>query len=193
MGASRRANIAEVTERFAVFGRFWARSRHEWPHPGRVEQTVMDSNVLGPGSTWELRGRLSRRRRQSGRDGPQPQLPAAAQAAGSPASTTLAAGAGRAHTFVARSRRSRNSHRPRHPSSITDGPKHLPRCRAAGLASASRRPRAARASAVISAIALGRISTASRVARPIPRRSPVKAHASVSAGPPETPAADDEE
>jgi hypothetical protein len=72
MGASRRANIAEVTERLAVFGRFWARSRHEWPHPGRVEQIVMDSNVLGPGSTWELRGRLSRRRRQSGRDGPQP-------------------------------------------------------------------------------------------------------------------------
>jgi hypothetical protein len=54
MGASRRANIAEVTERLAVFGRLWERSRHEWPHP-RVKQTVLDSNVLGPGSTWELR------------------------------------------------------------------------------------------------------------------------------------------
>jgi hypothetical protein len=164
----------------------WApleRSRHGWPHPARVQQTVLDANVLGPGSTWELRA-VSR---DSG--GSQVEMvlagaSAAAQAAGSPASsTTLAAGAGGTHTFAARSPRSRNSQRPRRPSSITDGPEQLPRCRDAGLALASRLSRGARASTVICALAPGRISTASRVTRPIPRRCPVKAHASVSAGP----------
>lgn len=51
----RGADFAEVTERLAVFGRFWERSRYEWPDAGSVKQTVLDSNVLGPGSTWELR------------------------------------------------------------------------------------------------------------------------------------------
>jgi hypothetical protein len=49
------ADFAEVTERLAVFGRFWERSRYEWPHPGSVKQTVLDSNVLEPASTRELR------------------------------------------------------------------------------------------------------------------------------------------
>ena len=47
---------AEVTEGGTDIARFfWERSRYEWSEPGRVVQTVIDSNVLEPGSTWELR------------------------------------------------------------------------------------------------------------------------------------------
>jgi hypothetical protein len=49
------ADFAEVTEHLALFGHFWERSRYEWPDPGSVKQTVLDSNDLAPGSTWELR------------------------------------------------------------------------------------------------------------------------------------------
>ena len=47
------ADFAEVTEGFRPpFGRVWERSRYEWG-PGSIRQTVIDSNVLAPGSTWE--------------------------------------------------------------------------------------------------------------------------------------------
>ena len=45
--------FVEATET-ALQGLFWERSRYEWPQPGRVHQTVLDSNVLRPGSTWEI-------------------------------------------------------------------------------------------------------------------------------------------
>lgn len=45
----------EVTEATFVVGRFWERSRYEWPEAGRVTGTVLDSNVFQPGSTWEVR------------------------------------------------------------------------------------------------------------------------------------------
>lgn len=45
--------FAEATEG-ALQGLFWERSRYEWPQPSTVHQTVLDSNVLRPGSTWEL-------------------------------------------------------------------------------------------------------------------------------------------
>ena len=45
--------FAEVTEA-AIQGLFWERSRYEWPGPDAVHQTVIDSNVLAPGSTWEI-------------------------------------------------------------------------------------------------------------------------------------------
>lgn len=45
--------FAEVTEG-ALQGIFWERSRYEWPRPGSVHQTVIDSNVLAAGSTWEI-------------------------------------------------------------------------------------------------------------------------------------------
>jgi len=47
--------FAEVTEGFRPpFGRVWERSRYEW-EPGSLRQTVIDSNVLAPGCTWELK------------------------------------------------------------------------------------------------------------------------------------------
>lgn len=49
------AEFAEVTEGIFVAGLFWERSRYEWSQPGSVKQTVIDSNVVEPGSTWELR------------------------------------------------------------------------------------------------------------------------------------------
>jgi hypothetical protein len=49
------ADFAEVTEGFRPpFGRVWERSRYEWQQPGSLHQTVVDSNVLAPGSTWLL-------------------------------------------------------------------------------------------------------------------------------------------
>ena len=45
--------FVEATES-ALQGLFWERSRYEWPQPGSVHQTVLDSNVLRPGSTWEI-------------------------------------------------------------------------------------------------------------------------------------------
>jgi hypothetical protein len=46
--------FAEVTEA-ALQGFLWERSRYEWADSDSVLQTVLDSNVLQPGSTWELR------------------------------------------------------------------------------------------------------------------------------------------
>ena len=46
--------FAEVTEAFRMVGVFWERSRYDWSQPGTIRQTVIDSNVLGPASTWEL-------------------------------------------------------------------------------------------------------------------------------------------
>ena len=47
---------AEVTEGGTSIARaFWERSRYDWSEPNTVRQTVLDSNVLEPGSTWELR------------------------------------------------------------------------------------------------------------------------------------------
>ena len=52
----RGADFAEVTEGFRPpFGRVWERSRYEWQQPESIHQTVIDSNVLAPGSTWELK------------------------------------------------------------------------------------------------------------------------------------------
>jgi hypothetical protein len=49
------ADFAELTEGFRPpFGRVWERSRYDWK-PGPIGQTVIDSNVLAPGSTWELK------------------------------------------------------------------------------------------------------------------------------------------
>lgn len=45
--------FVEVTEG-ALQGLFWERTRYEWPRPGSVHQTVLESNVLRPGSTWEI-------------------------------------------------------------------------------------------------------------------------------------------
>jgi hypothetical protein len=47
--------FAEVTEGTNVIGLFWERNRYEWSKPGSVKGTVIDSNVMTPGSTWELR------------------------------------------------------------------------------------------------------------------------------------------
>jgi hypothetical protein len=48
-------NFAEVTEGTWVVGLFWERNRYEWSEPGSVKATVIDSNIIRPGSTWELR------------------------------------------------------------------------------------------------------------------------------------------
>lgn len=45
--------FVEATEA-ALQGLFWERSRYEWPQPGSVQQTVLDSNVLRPGSSWKI-------------------------------------------------------------------------------------------------------------------------------------------
>jgi hypothetical protein len=48
-------NCADVTEGTWVVGLFWERNRYDWSQPGSVKATVIDSNILQPGSTWELR------------------------------------------------------------------------------------------------------------------------------------------
>ena len=48
-------SFAEVTEGTWMVGLFWERSRYEWSQPGLVKATVIESNVLEPGSTWEIR------------------------------------------------------------------------------------------------------------------------------------------
>src|SRR3954454_3151496 len=45
--------FTEATEYLWPLG-FWERCRYEWPRPDQVRATVLDSNVLTPGSTWEL-------------------------------------------------------------------------------------------------------------------------------------------
>lgn len=49
------ADSADVTEGGREFGGIWARERYDWSVPGRVSAHVVDSNVFGPGSRWELR------------------------------------------------------------------------------------------------------------------------------------------
>jgi hypothetical protein len=47
---------ADVTEGGTGIAWFaFERSRYDWSEPGTVKQSVLDSNVLEPGSTWELR------------------------------------------------------------------------------------------------------------------------------------------
>jgi Polyketide cyclase / dehydrase and lipid transport len=47
---------AEVTEGGTGPARLiWERRRYQWPEPGVVTSTVIDSNALLPGSTFELR------------------------------------------------------------------------------------------------------------------------------------------
>ena len=48
--------FAEATEELWPFG-VWERCRYEWSQPGCVRAIVLDSNVLAPGSSWELRAR----------------------------------------------------------------------------------------------------------------------------------------
>jgi hypothetical protein len=45
--------FVEATEYLWPVG-FWERCRYEWPRPDQVRATVLDSNVLARGSTWEL-------------------------------------------------------------------------------------------------------------------------------------------
>jgi len=46
--------FAEVTE--GLFsGFFWERCRYDWSRPGSVTATVRDSNILQPGSSWEIK------------------------------------------------------------------------------------------------------------------------------------------
>jgi hypothetical protein len=49
------ADFAEVTEGVFFAGVFWERSRYDWSQPGKINATVVDSNVLKPGSAFELR------------------------------------------------------------------------------------------------------------------------------------------
>jgi hypothetical protein len=46
---------AEVTEGERTLGGIWSRERYDPSAPGVVRAEVEDSNVLGPGSSWELR------------------------------------------------------------------------------------------------------------------------------------------
>jgi hypothetical protein len=48
--------FVEATEGGTGPARFvWERSRYEWPQPGGVRATVIDSNAFLPGTTFELR------------------------------------------------------------------------------------------------------------------------------------------
>lgn len=48
--------FAEVTEGNPwPIGFVWERLRYDWSQPGSVRGTVTDSNILKPGSTWEIR------------------------------------------------------------------------------------------------------------------------------------------
>ena len=48
------ANFAEVTEGLRMIGVFWERSRYDWSERGTIRQTIIDSNVITPRSTWQL-------------------------------------------------------------------------------------------------------------------------------------------
>ena len=48
-------DFADATEGTWIVGLFWERSRYDWSHGGAVRGTVTESNVLEPGSTFELR------------------------------------------------------------------------------------------------------------------------------------------
>jgi hypothetical protein len=52
----RGATYVDVTEYARGIAWFaWERTRYDWSEPGVIKQTVLDSNVLQPGSSWELR------------------------------------------------------------------------------------------------------------------------------------------
>jgi hypothetical protein len=46
-------SFVDATEYLWPLG-FWERCRYEWPRPDLIRATVVDSNVVAPGSTWEL-------------------------------------------------------------------------------------------------------------------------------------------
>jgi hypothetical protein len=48
------AAFVEATEYLWPLG-FYERCRYEWPEADHVRATVLDSNALTPGSTWDLR------------------------------------------------------------------------------------------------------------------------------------------
>jgi hypothetical protein len=50
---ARGETFTEATEYLWPLG-FYERCRYEQPRPDQVRATVLDSNVLSPGSTWEL-------------------------------------------------------------------------------------------------------------------------------------------
>jgi Polyketide cyclase / dehydrase and lipid transport len=50
-------STAEVTEGGREFGGIWAREQYDWSDPDLVVARVLDSNIFGPGSRWELRAR----------------------------------------------------------------------------------------------------------------------------------------
>ena len=43
----------DVTEGVSKAGSFWERSRYDWSQPNLVRTTLIDSNVLAPGSFWQ--------------------------------------------------------------------------------------------------------------------------------------------
>jgi hypothetical protein len=47
-------NTAEVVEGSSDFGGIWAREGYDWSRPWTVRSEVLESNVFGPGSWWEL-------------------------------------------------------------------------------------------------------------------------------------------
>ena len=47
--------FADVTEGLGSSRFFFERGRYDWSQPGIVTQTVTDSNILQPGTTWEIR------------------------------------------------------------------------------------------------------------------------------------------
>jgi hypothetical protein len=46
-------NWAEVTEGASQGGGVWERSRYDWSEPLVITSTLIDSNVLAPGSYWK--------------------------------------------------------------------------------------------------------------------------------------------
>lgn len=48
------ATSADVTEGMWLLGHLWERCRYDWSVPGAVTATVLDSNILKPGSTWRI-------------------------------------------------------------------------------------------------------------------------------------------
>ena len=48
-------NFLDITEGDFSFGLTYERSRYEWSEPGTVAGTVLESNVIKPGSTFVLR------------------------------------------------------------------------------------------------------------------------------------------
>jgi hypothetical protein len=48
-------SFADVTEGLGSSRFFFERGRYDWSQPGIVTQTVTDSNILQPGTTWEIR------------------------------------------------------------------------------------------------------------------------------------------